>query len=313
MPNLRNARNLVLLVTAMFFIVLQGHSQISYAWQNSKEGWVPASETNLGCNLTEQPEAMAMRAYNQTPVMRSGTLSDDLGLPAGTYDRVAVTLKNPTSSGNPNARLFVYPSETNTAMCYYNIPVDTAMVDFSTYVLDLSAAPDDGTLDGSIARFGLRAPWGVANFDTIYWKSMVVYNALGCTNLAACNYEPLAEEDNGSCLVVGDSCDDGDDSTLNDMVTAYCLCAGETDGVGRQIGHSDLKMYPNPASGSVFMDFPEVHQSFVVRDLTGRIWHAQRTVQGRHEWNVEGWPNGIYVAHVEGANGFHSRRFVVTH
>ena len=313
MPHFYKVLKFSLLAITMYSIGLQGHAQISYAWQNSKEGWVPASESNLGCNLTEQPEAMAMRAYNQTPVMRSGTLSDDLSLPVGTYDRVAVTLKNPTSSGNPNARLFVYPSETNTAMCFYNIPVDTGMVDFSTYVLDLGATPDDGALEGSIARFGLRAPWGVANFDTIFWKSMVVYNALGCTNLEACNYEPLAEEDNGSCLVVGDSCDDGDDSTLNDMVTADCLCAGETDGLGSELANGGVQMYPNPANGILHMDFPAVHQSLVVRDLTGRIWHTQRTVQGRHEWSVEGWPAGIYIAHLEGENGFRSLRFVVTH
>ena len=48
-------------------------AQIVYDWQDSKEGWVPASESNLGCNLIEQPEAMAMRAFNTTPVMRSGT------------------------------------------------------------------------------------------------------------------------------------------------------------------------------------------------------------------------------------------------
>ena len=69
---------------------------------------MPASEANLGCNLIEQPEAMAMRAFNTTPVMRSGTLSESLGIDASEYDRIQITLKNPTSSGNPNARLFAY-------------------------------------------------------------------------------------------------------------------------------------------------------------------------------------------------------------
>ena len=257
---------------------------------------MPASESNLGCNLTEQPEAMAMRAYNQTPVMRSGTLSDDLSLPVGAYDRVAVTLKNPTSSGNPNARLFVYPSETNTAMCFYNIPVDTGMVDFSTYVLDLSATPDDGALEGSIARFGLRAPWGVANFDTIFWKSMVVYNALGCTNLEACNYEPLAEEDNGSCLVVGDSCDDGNDSTLNDMVTASCLCAGETDGLGRELDGAGLQMYPNPANGDACQIQIPAACSWQLWSIEGRLLQSgQWPNAGVYECDLTGLSAGMYV------------------
>ena len=67
-------------------------AQIEYNWQNSK-GWVSASEPNLGCVLVAEPNALAMKAFNQTPVMRSGTLQDDLGIDATTYNRVKVSLK----------------------------------------------------------------------------------------------------------------------------------------------------------------------------------------------------------------------------
>ena len=50
---------------------------------------------------------------------------------------------------------------------------------------------------------------------------------LGCTDSLACNYEMDANTDDGSCLVIGESCDDMDDMTVNDMVTADCGCAGE--------------------------------------------------------------------------------------
>ena len=121
---------------------------------------------------------MAMRAFNTT-LMRSGTLSENLGIDASDYDRIQITLKNPTSSGNPNARLFVYPPESNAFMCHWNVPVDTAMAEFQTYTLDLTTSPNSGsgTFEGEVARFGWRGPWGVANGDTIYWKSMVVYSS----------------------------------------------------------------------------------------------------------------------------------------
>ena len=67
-------------------------SQIEYNWQNSQEGWVSASETNNGCQLFTQPEALAMRAFNATPIMRSGNLQADLGIDATTYNQIEITL-----------------------------------------------------------------------------------------------------------------------------------------------------------------------------------------------------------------------------
>ena len=37
----------------------------------------------------------------------------------------------------------------------------------------------------------------------------------------------FATEDDGSCLFVGDSCDDGDVATVNDTITENCECLGE--------------------------------------------------------------------------------------
>ncbi|MGB2424086.1 MAG: hypothetical protein ACPH97_05090, partial [Flavobacteriales bacterium] len=48
----------------------------------------------------------------------------------------------------------------------------------------------------------------------------------GCTNSVACNFDPEANTDNGSCIVPGDSCDDGDDSTIFDEIGEDCECMG---------------------------------------------------------------------------------------
>ena len=151
--SLRISSCIASLLLATMFVTTCATAQIVYDWQNSKEGWVPASESNLGCNLDEQPEAMAMRAFNTTPVMRSGTVNESLGIDAGTYDRVQITLRNPTTSGNPNARLFAYAPETNAFMCHWNVPVDTEMEGFQTYTLDLTSPPTVG-----VAR--LKGQWG---------------------------------------------------------------------------------------------------------------------------------------------------------
>jgi hypothetical protein len=48
----------------------------------------------------------------------------------------------------------------------------------------------------------------------------------GCTDMAACNYNPLATISDASCLFLGFPCDDGNAITSNDVITADCACAG---------------------------------------------------------------------------------------
>ena len=50
---------------------------------------------------------------------------------------------------------------------------------------------------------------------------------LGCTDSLACNYDMDANTDDGSCLILGEACDDLDDMTINDVVDSTCTCLGE--------------------------------------------------------------------------------------
>jgi uncharacterized surface protein with fasciclin (FAS1) repeats len=49
---------------------------------------------------------------------------------------------------------------------------------------------------------------------------------LGCTDTLACNYDALAELDNGLCTYPGYACDDNNALTGNDSLTVDCVCAG---------------------------------------------------------------------------------------
>ena len=156
-------------------------SQIVYNWQISKEGWVSCN--NCNCNLTEQPDAMAMRLFSSNAKMMSGNPSANLGINGLDYNQVQITLKNP-NQGSGVARLFIYPPGSTTDTCYYTFQVDTSMTSFSTYTISLDSIPSGGlssVYNGPIARFGLRAPWGGMNFDTVFWKQMIISN----TNLVA--------------------------------------------------------------------------------------------------------------------------------
>ena len=52
----------------------------------------------------------------------------------------------------------------------------------------------------------------------------------GCTDSEACNYDETAMIDDGSCIYVGDACDDMDETTINDTLQDDCICVGEEIG-----------------------------------------------------------------------------------
>jgi len=54
-------------------------------------------------------------------------------------------------------------------------------------------------------------------------------NIEGCTDNQACNFNPNANVEDGSCISPGDPCNDGNASTINDVYTANCVCSGSVD------------------------------------------------------------------------------------
>ncbi len=51
-------------------------------------------------------------------------------------------------------------------------------------------------------------------------------DVMGCTTATACNFDPCATIDDGSCVNEGDVCDDGIDCTSDDVIQADCSCMG---------------------------------------------------------------------------------------
>jgi uncharacterized protein (TIGR02145 family) len=72
------------------------------------------------------------------------------------------------------------------------------------------------------------------NFIIVPGISAANYPApvLGCTNAQACNYNAVATEDDGSCLIQGATCNDGNANTTNDVINTNCQCAGTATGNG---------------------------------------------------------------------------------
>ncbi|MFM7006310.1 MAG: T9SS type A sorting domain-containing protein [Flavobacteriales bacterium] len=64
------------------------------------------------------------------------------------------------------------------------------------------------------------------NANCVCAGQIVITPIPGCMNPAACNYNPLATVDDGSCLFPGALCDDGNPNTINDSINPDCVCIG---------------------------------------------------------------------------------------
>ncbi len=102
----------------------------------------------------------------------------------------------------------------------------------------------DNPIDGTITNFALNGPF--SNF--VVGLPLLDCNipVLGCTDPNSCDFDPLADTDDGSCLTFpGDPCDDGDPNTTDDILQADCSCQGTAelalffDGVNDQVNISE--------------------------------------------------------------------------
>jgi hypothetical protein len=76
-------------------------------------------------------------------------------------------------------------------------------------------------------------------------------------NPMACNYNIIATDDDGSCVLIGDLCDDGDPDTLGDVIEADCECAGTPSSID-DLNSESVLIYPNPASNYITVDLGDL-------------------------------------------------------
>ena len=132
----------------------------------------------------------------------------------------------------------------------------------------LTIAESSTNFDGTAAIYGPSAADGSYAWRGTEEMPMVRLNldpnlvptepaVLGCMNANACNYESLATFDDGSCLIVGESCDDNNSNTFNDIVTEDCICAGTVavNELEAQVGLTLFEAMPNPAISDALVQF----------------------------------------------------------
>ena len=124
----------------------------------------------------------------------------------------------------------------------------------------------------------------------------------GCTDETSCNYNAEANTDDGSCVgPVGSSCDDGDPTTVDDVIVEDCSCVGEVDAIvenGLSFG-----MFPNPTSGELTLQVEGMlaDANVQVLDAAGRIaWNKESLqIQGNYMLDLSGLSDGLYTVVIQ--------------
>jgi hypothetical protein len=145
--------------------------------------------------------------------------------------------------------------------------------------------------------------------------TVYVGNVLGCMSPDACNYNPVATTEDNSCIYPGSPCDDGDATTINDVLASDCSCVGETVGVNNVDVALGFGVYPNPTQGILTMQFPAVQGTIQlsVLDVNGRMVD-QRSVNGLTQsgsllLDVSHLASGWYNVKMVSELGVHNLRF----
>lgn len=115
----------------------------------------------------------------------------------------------------------------------------------------------------------------------------------GCMDDQACNYNPAATEDDGSCLFIGDPCDDGEEATENDSIQEDCSCQGNLPVVPGCTDEAACNFDPlaNEDDGScTYLELFSIEGIVETVENAGYTYTYTETAGSTYQWAFTGGP-----------------------
>lgn len=121
----------------------------------------------------------------------------------------------------------------------------------------------------------------------------------GCMDPNACNYNPLANIDDNSCLFPGSPCDDGNALTINDSLDVNCNCVGlDISGLTENLIQFDI--YPNPSATTFTIETNFTpNKSITITDLQGKVLLQINSSKAAELIDSALLANGTYLVQVK--------------
>lgn len=149
--------------------------------------------------------------------------------------------------------------------------------------------------DGKVVCAGLTSQPDGNDMGVVRYQgdNGIIYVS-GCTSADACNFDPAANVENGTCYFIGDPCDDGLVSTENDAYNANCICEGVSS--VEENNAFGLAIFPNPSENEITLTSDVVGNGTVsIVDMTGRVVLQNKMVfTASQRLNIQDLTNGIY-------------------
>jgi uncharacterized protein (TIGR02145 family) len=125
--------------------------------------------------------------------------------------------------------------------------------------------------------------------DTISSSCICIGKLKGCINPSACNYNALAEVDNGTCKFIGAVCNDNNSNTINDIINQNCVCAGVSVLPGNTTCQNEY-ISVTGCGGQDSLLYYDRYYSLV--EIGGQCWFAENLATDKYA-NGDTIPTGL--------------------